>query len=173
MQKEQITSASLEVLVQVGLDRWTVAEVARTAGCAKGLIHYHHRTKEVLLAAVADRLVNKRVEDRLGALHDSGTGALDQLWSVLTAAAETGETAAWLALLGHSSSSVRQACRPPPDQLTQMASAIGDAFAIEPPEEPDVRGLEAALDGLELALVRGDDTDRVHEAFHQTWLSVL
>jgi hypothetical protein len=36
-----------------------------------------------------------------------------------------------------------------------------------------VRSIDAALDGFELALVRGDDPDQVHQSFHQTWLSVL
>ena len=173
MQKDQITHAALDVLVRTGLDRWNVAEVARVAGCAKGLVHYHHQTKEILLGAVADRLARKRADDRLGALDEGGTNALDRLWSVLAAAAESGETAAWLSLLGHSSATVRRSCQVPAEYLPRMSTAIGVAFALEAIEEPMVRGLNATIDGLELALVSGDGPDRVHEAFHQAWLSVL
>ncbi len=173
MLKEQISGAALDVLIQDGLEQWTVSAVADQAGCAKGLVHYHHKTKEQLLSTVADQLARIRVEDRLGALGTGGTKALDDLWSILATTASTGRTRAWLSLLGHSSAPVRGAARLPADYLTRLAVAIAQAFGLESVEEPVVRSIDAALDGFELALVRGDEPDRVHEAFHQTWLSVL
>ena len=173
MLKEQISGAALDVLVRDGLEKWTVSAVADQAGCAKGLVHYHHKTKEQLLGTAADHLARARAEDRLGALGTGGTEALDALWTVLVAAASSGRTRAWLSLLGHSSDPVHQAARLPSDYLSRLTAAIAEAFGLESVEEPVVRSIDAALDGFELALVRGDDPDRVHESFHQTWLSVL
>lgn len=173
MQKEQITKAALDILVRSGLDRWSVAEVAREAGCAKGLVHYHHQTKELLLIAVADQLASVRAEDRLRALAARGTGALDELWLVITSAAQSGQTAAWTSLLGHSSNTVRQRCQVPDGYFTTLASTIALAFTLETVEEPLARGLNGTMDGLELDLLSGGDPDLVHEAFHQAWLSVL
>jgi AcrR family transcriptional regulator len=171
--KEQISGAALEVLVQDGLEKWTVSAVADHAGCAKGLVHYHHKTKEQLLATAADQLARARAEDRLGALRTGGTEALDALWNILVTTASTGRTRAWLSLLGHSSDRVHQAARLPADYPVHLAASIAGAFGLESVEEPVARSIDAALDGFELALVRGDDADQVHESFHQTWLSVL
>lgn len=173
MLKQQISDAALQVLVTRGLEHWTVSAVADKAGCAKGLVHYHHKTKEQLLATVADRLASNRCEDRIAALGTGGTGALDQLWTVTVTSASNGSTRAWLSLLAHSNAAVRQATVLPADYLSRSGEAIAGAFALEAVDEPVVRSLDAALDGFELALVRGDDPDRVHEGFHQTWLSVL
>ena len=49
--KLRIVEASERVLIEQGLEGWTVEGVAREAGCAKGLVHYHHRTKGALLIA--------------------------------------------------------------------------------------------------------------------------
>jgi hypothetical protein len=106
-------------------------------------------------------------------LGTGGTGALDDLWNVLDATASTGRTRAWLSLLGHSSATVHGAARLPADYPSRLATTIAAAFGLEAVEEPVVRSIDAALDGFELALVRGDDPDRVHESFHQTWLSIL
>jgi AcrR family transcriptional regulator len=171
--KEQISDAALDILVRDGLEQWTISAVADQAHCAKGLVHYHHRTKEQLLGTVADRLANTRAEDRLVALGTGGTGALDNLWNVIATAATAGQTRAWLSLLAHSSTTVHGAARLPADYPTRLGAAVADAFGLDSVEEPVVRSIDAALDGFELALVRGDDPDRVHEAFHQTWLSVL
>ena len=74
MLKKQISDALLEVLVRDGLEHWTVSAVADQAGCAKGLVHYHHNTKEQLLGTVADQLAKTRAEDRLGALAPEAPG---------------------------------------------------------------------------------------------------
>jgi len=171
--KEQISDAALDVLIRDGLEQWTISAVADQAGCAKGLVHYHHSTKELLLGTVADQLVRSRTEDRLVALGTGGTKALDDLWSVTVTTASTGRTRAWLSLLAHSSASVHGAARLPTDYANRLGAAIADAFGLQSVEESVVGSIDAALDGFELALVRGDDPDRVHEAFHQTWLSVL
>ena len=173
MLKQQISDAALDVLVRDGLEHWTVSAVAAQAGCAKGLVHYHHKTKEQLLGTVAGQLAKTRAEDRLGALATGGTGALDDLWQVIATATSSGRTRAWLSLLAHSSAPVHQAASLPTDYLVRLGSAIAGAFALKRVEEPVVRSIDGALDGCELALVQGDDPDRVHEAFHQTWLSIL
>src|SRR3989304_5753325 len=46
----------------------TVDEVAREARCAKGLVHYHFKTKAALLAAAAARLGGEAAESLDGGL---------------------------------------------------------------------------------------------------------
>ncbi len=173
MLKERISQAALQVLTREGLQGWTISAVALEAGCAKGLVHYHHLTKEELLGTVADRLARDRAESRVRALNRRSTAALDTLWTVLARSVEEGRTAAWLSLLGHPSPAVRSRLKPPDDYLRRLSEAVADAFAMDTVEESIARGIDAGLDGMEVALLRGDSKDSVHEAFHRMWLSVI
>ena len=173
MLKEHIPQAALEVLTREGLQQWTIAEVAREAGCAKGLVHYHFNTKEDLLGTVADQLVKERTAARLGALDAGSTAALDTLWALLVESVERGRTAAWLSLLGHPSRAVRSRIGLATGYFSSLSSAAAQAFALDSVDESVARAIDAGLDGIEVALLRGDAHENVHEAFHQMWLAVL
>lgn len=173
MLKEQIPQAALEVLTREGLQNWTISEVAREAGCAKGLVHYHFHTKEDLLGTVADQLVRERAESRLAALGAGSTAALDSLWAQLAESVERGRTAAWLSLLGHPSAAVRSRVGLATGYFSSLADAAARAFALDSVDESVARAIDAGLDGIEVALLRGDAEENVHEAFHQMWLAVL
>ena len=51
--KDKIVAGAAKVLVREGMQNWSVDRVAAEVGCGKGLIAYHHGTKQSLLAAVA------------------------------------------------------------------------------------------------------------------------
>ncbi len=171
--KDQISQAALQVLAREGLQQWTISAVAREAGCAKGLVHYHHRTKEELLGTVADQLVRDRTESRVRALSGRSTAALDTLWTDLAQSVKAGRTAAWLSLMGHPSPAVRSRIMLPDNDLTRLSEAVAEAFALDAVDESVARAIDGGLDGMEVALLRGDSADSVHEAFHRMWLSVL
>jgi AcrR family transcriptional regulator len=55
--KRQILEAAYRVATHGGLGRMTVRQVAEEAGLSLGLIHFHFRTKDSLLVALLDRVL--------------------------------------------------------------------------------------------------------------------
>lgn len=66
--REKILDATVRSLKQTPAAGLTVEAVAREAGCAKGLVHYHFKTKSALFAAAADRLWSARAQNWKSAL---------------------------------------------------------------------------------------------------------
>ena len=91
--KAALAEAAERVLLEAGLNGLSLDRVAREAGCAKGLVNYHFRTKGDLLAAVAARLAARRRERLLTAAQGVGAAALDGLWDSVRKAAASGESA--------------------------------------------------------------------------------
>jgi len=168
--KEAITEAAVRVLLHHGLQAWSVERVAAEAGCAKGLVHYHHGTKRGLLIQVSEVLAASRRARRLDALQGSGAAALDRLWAVLVREVRNGEWTAWSAVVGEPSLPNRA---PTMAELTQFGAAIGRALDLPPLDPASTRLALAALDGFQAALALGDVEEAVHEAFHRLWLAVL
>jgi AcrR family transcriptional regulator len=168
--KDAITAAATRVLLRHGLQEWSVERVATEAGCAKGLVHYHHGTKRALLARVGETMARGRQSRRIEALSGSGADALDRLWQVLLREVRGGEWAAWTALLAEPS-----IARPsePPDGLTALAVALGRSLELPTLRTEEARLASAALDGFQLALHLGAPEESVHEAYHRLWLALL
>lgn len=62
----------------------TIQQIAAEAGCAKGLVNYHFKTKDALLAALADRLAGRRETEWKSALGGSDvTKVLGESWSLV------------------------------------------------------------------------------------------
>ncbi len=170
--KDEIAEAAGRVLVRDGLRGWTVDRAAREAGCAKGLVHYHHGTKRALLQAVAARLESAHWQRRLDALSGSqGAEALDVLWQSLVVEVASGE---WEALLSLRS---EPGFTPPTTDdtpaLERFAASLATALDLPRPASDEMRLVAAALDGLQLALHRGGDPVLLREAYHRLWLAVL
>lgn len=70
--KAQILRAAYRVASQRGLDRLTVRLVASEAGLSSGLVHFHFKTKEALLIALLDRVLETttvlRVSEEIAAI---------------------------------------------------------------------------------------------------------
>ncbi len=168
--KDKITDAATVVLIRDGLQRWSVDRVAAEAGCAKGLIPYHHGSKKSLLAEVAATLQRQRQRRRLLALQSSGAEALDRLWQSLVDEVRSGEWAALAAL------STEPGIPTPLDETAEL-SALGLAVgtALELPQLPTdgARLAGAALTGFQAALHAGAPEDAVREAYHRLWLAFL
>lgn len=184
MIKDDIVDAGLKVLIEHGLDNWTIDAVAAQAKCAKGLVHYHHGTKARLLHQVARRLADQRFDRRLRALTRStgardrrvgvggGTGGVDALWKVLRSDAASGASAAWFGVLG-----TRPASEPPlvydDTRLGEFARAVARALELPSIDPVQARALRAALDGLEAELLAGTPPDTVRDTYHGAWLALL
>ena len=168
--KEQITEAAARVLMLDGLQRWSVDRVAAEAGCAKGLVAYHHGSKKSLLAAVAVRLRVERQARRLAALQASGAAALDRLWETLVEEVRTGRWSASVAL------SVEPGVETPGDSAEELlALGAGISSALDIPALPaeEARLTCAALDGFQTALQAGAPEAPMREAYHRLWLALL
>lgn len=168
--KDKIAIAATAVLLRDGLQSWSVERVAIEAGCAKGLVPYHHGSKKALLSAVAARLGRARLAGRLGALRGSGANALDRLWQTLVSEVRSGEWAAWAALVAEPGIDT------PGDSMTDLtllAAAIGQVLEVPPLRSEEARLAAAALDGLQVALHLGAPEESAREAFHRLWLSLL
>jgi AcrR family transcriptional regulator len=170
--KDEIGEAATRVLVREGLRGWSVEQVARAAGCAKGLVHYHHGTKRALLQAVATRLEAAHWERRLTPLAGSRDAqALDALWRALTAEVASGEWRALLSLRCEAEFTAEAA--DDTARLKAFATRLAGALDLPPPSVDEARFIVAALDGIQLALHRGGDPTSLREAYHRLWLAVL
>ena len=173
MRQQRIIDAAKAILIRDGLAGWTVERVAREAGCAKGLVHYHFETKWQVLGLVAAALRKERMARRAGAFSRSGTEALDALWEVLTAETASGECAAWFALATVQDRTVHDALPATGDDLRRVAAAMAAALSL--PELPiaRLRVVLSTLDGMQLPLLLGDDTEAVREVYDRYWLATL
>jgi AcrR family transcriptional regulator len=167
--KDAILAATIAVLADEGLNNWTVEEVAERAHCAKGLVNYHYRSKQYLLARAAESLRDNRQARRLAALQAPAELALDRLWQQLVEEVESGWHAAWLSLVS-ADETLRTAARSPggPD----LAQAAAQALGVRLPPEADVL-IPSALDGLQLQLLLGAPAARAEEGYHRFWAALL
>lgn len=169
--KSAILAAARTVLIREGFDAWTIEAVAREAGCAKGLVNYHFRSKTLLLAEVARALREDRLRTRLAPLHHRGTEALDALWRAIEEEVATGVFGAWIALLSRREREIVAALRLPPDSEAALGRAA--TAALEAPHPVSGALLESILSGFQLGLYRGQAAAVLREAYHRFWISLL
>jgi AcrR family transcriptional regulator len=99
--KESIVHAAEALVRRRAATGVTVEQVAKEAGCAKGLVHYHFKTKRGVLEAVAKQLATVRQANWVAAFRapDART-AIDQTWTLLTNESDDGTILAWNSLFG-------------------------------------------------------------------------
>ena len=171
--KLRIVEASERVLIEQGLEGWTVEGVAREAGCAKGLVHYHHRTKGTLLIATGARLAARRLHRVVASLSLRGTAALDALWDAILAGVRSGETQARLALLASREPAVREPFAVTDETLDKLAEKFTVAFSQPEFDLGDARALMASIEGIESLLVAGVPALDVRDSYHRLVLYLI
>jgi len=168
--RTRILDAAKAELKETGLTDWTVDEISRRAGCAKGLIAYHFQSKTKLLQLVAAQVRADRSARRTKALSGSGADALDKLWESLADEVRSGSSRLWLSLLTHpetaSSATIDAAGRQ--HLVTTAATALGFEE-----QAPSLQAIPAFLDGLELQLLMGAPAGELREQFDRFWLDLL
>lgn len=177
--KEGILDAAQAVIQRRGAPALTIDAVAKEAGCAKGLIHYHLKNKKALLEAVADRLAEQRERDWREAFHTpSANEAIAKSWTLLTREAQDGTVRAWTSLVGSGVLTEQTAKK----AVTRYSRALGEAairllrdLKLEPAVPVGDLGwlLAATVEGLGLQLVSGVDGKVLEEAYAAAWLGVL
>ncbi|MFQ6045097.1 MAG: TetR/AcrR family transcriptional regulator [Gemmatimonadales bacterium] len=178
--KDAILKAAQAALMQHGAHKVTVDGVARRAGCAKGLVHYHFKTKQGLLMEAARGLV----ADRCGAWREVLSGgpakqAITEAWDVLAAESADGTVRAWISLFGPEG--------PLPDQMVKealaaLAGELGsgtERLFARSGLKPTIPAAEvgwllgAVIHGMGLQLqARADERD-LEGAFAAAWLGAL
>lgn len=77
--RTQIAAALVKVMARHGYDGSSVADVARAARLAPGLVHYHYKNKQEILIQALRQLAGRH-EERLAARLDAGRD--DPAWQV-------------------------------------------------------------------------------------------
>ena len=75
--RDRILQAACELIAERGIGGARIAQIAKAAGVSTALVHYHFRTREVLLAETLDYAFDVAAAVRLRANADNGESAAD------------------------------------------------------------------------------------------------
>lgn len=95
--RRQITDALAAVMAERGYEKASVAAIARAAGLAPGLLHYHFPSKQAILVALVERLaegLEARHRRRLAAAGDAPWARLDAFIDAFAAVDDDADPAA-------------------------------------------------------------------------------
>jgi TetR/AcrR family transcriptional repressor of bet genes len=178
--KLRIMDAAIRVLTTEPGSAATIDRIAEAAGCAKGLVHYHFKTKDALLATVAARLWSDRAQGWREALSKrEPSEALDTAWSLLIAESADGRLAA-SASLGLSRSDLAGRAvkegraglqRALTDGVVHLFEHMARTAAVPPTELAAL--LAALIDGLGLQLASGERPEQLEPAWAAFWAAVM
>ena len=179
--RNNILKSALELIRESGVESLTVEGTADRAGVAKGLVHYHFKTKQGLLTAAIDELASQRGERWSRAFEaNSPQEVVDQTWELLTSESDAGITRAWHSLVGVNSLLTDRSVKGALDLFT---AAIGRALSrmlarrmgleTTVPESEIGLLLTAVIDGMSTQLMAGGSEEELHGAYAAAWLGVL
>lgn len=173
-----ILGAAVELIKERGARNVTVEGVAKRAGCAKGLVHYHFKTKTGMLDAVASELVGSRCRLWAEAFDAPGPKeAIDRSWTLLMREAESGVIRAWASLL--------QASVLPDRTVRDAITTFGEALGAATTRLMKRNGFEPTIPEVEIgwllgAVVHGmgfqfsgDSATNLEGAYAAAWLGIL
>lgn len=155
-------------------------EVAREARCAKGLVHYHFKTKAALLAAAAARLGERRRTRWTEAFRaPTPDAAIERSWALLVSESRDGTVRAWTALLAQHKNATDRAVSLEFASFSAAIAGAADGLLRELGLAPTVASEELGLllagvvHGMGLQLESGTEPERLQGAYAAAWLGVL
>jgi len=158
----------------------TTDEVARKVGCAKGLVHYHFKGKDQLLAAAAERLWQQRADAWTGALGlESPNAAIRQAWETMVAESSTGIAASCATLGMRSEPLVVRSVSTARAAFSRGIAAALERMLAQLRLEPSVPTRElgallvATIEGIGLQLGSGVPADEMEQAWSAFWAGLL
>ncbi len=175
----RLVEAAVALLCAEGVGGVSVQRVADKAGVSKGLVHYHFRDKDALLAACAGALVADLVaRDEVARQEPTATAILDALWRAVHSSLLDGRRRALVALSAESPPAIRETLAALAGDRHAAAAALLATLEATLGWVPRVpRATLAAAyvalgDGLALdaAIRPGGEHRRAFDAF---WFSVL
>lgn len=147
--RASILTAAIELIQERGARHVTVEGVAKRAGCAKGLVHYHFKTKAGMLEAVARELAQSRRERWRSAFDaPAPKEAIDRSWALLTEEADTGVIRAWASLFEVSGVL-------PDRNVAEVVSSFSEALGEAATQLMDRMDLEATIPRSEIGWLLG------------------
>ena len=176
---ERILESAARVLADQGGTGLSMADVAAAAGVSKGLIHYHYRDKDALLARLAGWLADEVESRERAALAGVVPGeAIDALWRWLEYELSLGDIRALLELArlreGDAPGAARAAATRRRATAATTVATLYETLALRPriPAEMLADVFVAFVDGLALDATHGPmETHRV--AYDVFWLAML
>lgn len=137
---ERLLDATITTLLERGYRGTSTPEICRRAGVSRGAQLHHYPTKEALVAAAVDHLLERRVADLQSRLADAPAGVLDlsdaatALWSIYT-----GNTFyAWLELVvaARTDEDLRRLVADLDARLVKRAERLCQRFLLPYVEDP-------------------------------------
>lgn len=158
----------------------TIDQVAREARRAKGLVHYHFRTKAALLAATATRISERR-RRAWAAAFDAPTpdAAIQSSWLLLLREHEAGELRAWIALCAEPAAVTGRAVSNETEafaaEITEATGGLLASLGLRPtvPAVEIGRYLAAVVQGMGFQLAAGGAPEELQGAYAAAWLGAL
>jgi AcrR family transcriptional regulator len=154
--------------------------VSRDAGCAKGLVTYHFRNRDQLLASAAEEMLRVRADQwRPGLAAGSIEAAIQHSWDLLVNEAKDGFWRAWVSLSAEGTRLTAQTVNHHWGQyvsgVTLSASELLAAVSLEPTVEPGEFGqlLAAGFQGFGLQLATGAQPAALEGAHTALWAGML
>jgi AcrR family transcriptional regulator len=175
-----ILEAAIALLREQRVGDVTTDQVAQRADCAKGLVHYHFRGKDQLLAAAGSRLWETRADAWSLALGSpEPQRAIAAAWETLGTETANGTAAACAAiglraneLVVQSVNSGRSAFA---KSLTAALSGLLSRMGLSPTVPASELGtlLAATAEGIGLQLGSGADRAELEQAWAAFWVGLL
>ncbi len=158
----------------------TVDQVAREARRAKGLVHYHFRTKGAMLAAVAGRVSERRRRAWATAFAAATPDAAIQAsWDLLLKEHQAGELRAWIALCAESDPVTGRAVNKEIEAftaaITESTGTLLDSLGLRAtvPIGEIGRYLASVIQGMSFQLAAGAAPEQLQGAYAAAWLGTL
>jgi AcrR family transcriptional regulator len=178
--KNAIVDAAVDQLLAKPAPTVTIESVAVAAKCAKGLVHYHFKTKANLLSAAAERIWDRRTSAWKDVLAGPDPSAvITKAWALLENEG-TGGTATAAASLGTEVGDVvGRTVRLSRQRFVTQLDVSAAALFLRMGLRPTVQGEEIALllaaviEGLGLQVASGTPADSLEPAWSAFWAGVL
>jgi TetR/AcrR family transcriptional repressor of bet genes len=175
----KLVEAAVGLLCAEGVGGVSVQRVADAAGVSKGLVHYHFRDKDALLAACAVALADDLVaRDEVARREPRAAMILDALWAGVASSLTDGRRRALVALCAEAPAGVREVlagvARDRHAAAVALLGTMEGVFGWTPrvPRVTLAAAYVALVDGLALdAAVRPDVEQR--RAFDAFWFTML
>lgn len=178
--RQAILDAAAALLRERRTGDVTMEEVAKRAGCAKGLVHYHFKRKDQLLAATATRLWHDRSSAWTVALNARDPkSAIGAAWELLRNEASDGTAAACTALGLRQDELVVQSVNKGrgahSKDVTQALDGLLGRMGLTPTVPASELGtlLAATAEGIAAQLGSGAPPDELEQAWAAFWVGLL
>jgi AcrR family transcriptional regulator len=151
----KLLDAAVDCLVEAGYSRTSTQEIARRAGVSRGAQLHHFPTKESLVVAAVERIVEMRLAEILA----SGPGGLDKLFETFSGRLYYAALELWVAARTDESLRVAMA---PLEQTVATALQVGgqELYGDEMSAEAIELSIELARGFGVSAIFRSPESDR-------------